>query len=92
MSGDAAAPSAAQLYHDGKNGLAQATGENTLVKTGIFSAEIQEEGGHREVLEGGARKVHRGAAPGELCCDLGWISHRTADTGDKGTCEITKVR
>ena len=42
--GDAAVPRAAQLYHDGKNGLAQATGENPLAKTGIFSVEIQEEG------------------------------------------------
>ena len=92
MSGKPRPQGLLKSYHDGENELAQATRENLLVKTGIFCAETQEEGGHREVLEVGAQKVGREAAPGALVRDLGWISRRTADTSDKGTCEITKVR
>ena len=58
----------------------------------MFSAQIQEEGGHRGVLEVGARKVGREATPRAAARDLWWTSRRATDASDIGTFKITTAR
>jgi len=79
-----------KLHSNSKNRSDWVTEASALEEALILIPELLEECGHSLLLVDRARKEAREAAAGDVRCDLG-EARRSADAGDKGTCERATV-